>query len=195
LRGFQATLHDKEINLSGEGALDTFRKEQFLHFINFWRVVVPVVMAIIVVMFLLADNFLSLTAKGIASQSAFNQQGDQLSQIAALEASSSVFNQSVALIQSVESQQSPITPVITEINNLAASNQITIDHISLTASTDPILVSGLSSNEDQIIAFKAAIQSDSKFGPVNLSFSNIQLNNGVYSFSMTFPLSPSAFQR
>jgi Tfp pilus assembly protein PilN len=194
MRGFQLGLHNKEINLSGEGAMDTFRKEQFLHFINFWRVVVPVVLALVVIMLAFADNFLLVTAKSIAAQSTFDQQGNQLGEITALEASSTAFNESLALIQAVKSQQAPISPVINKIINLAATSQVTINTISFQGITTPISVNGITSSENNILTFKAAIAADPDFGPVVLSLSNIQVSNGVYSFSMTFPVSPLVFQ-
>lgn len=192
LRGFRSSLHDKEINLSGEGALDTFRKEQFISFINFWRVVIPVVLALLVVIFALADNFLLFTAKGIEAQAVFSQQGNQSGEILALQASSTAFNQAVGVVLAAESQQRPVAPLITKLEALAGADQITLDHISFQGVTQPILVSGVTSDEDNIVSFKNAIQGDSDFGAVTLSFSDIQLNNGIYSFSMTFPVSPSA---
>lgn len=194
LRGFQSSMHSKEINLSGEGAMDTFREEQFLHFINFWRVVVPVVLGVIVVMFVLADSFLAGTANSIAAQSAFAGQGDQLNQIAALQASSTAFNQSVTLIQNAESQQQPVSVLIKKINVLAAAKNITIDHISFQGLGSPVTVSGLTSDEANIVAFKDAVQSDNDFGGATLPVSGIQSNDGTYSFSMTFSVSPSTFK-
>jgi hypothetical protein len=192
LRGFQSSAHAKEINLSGEGALDTFRKEQFLNFINFWRVVVPVILVLVVIMFVLADNFLSLTAKSIEAQSIFSQQGNQSNAIVALETSSTAFNQEIALVQSAEAQQRPVSPIITKLIDFATANQIQISHISFPGVGQPILLSGITQSENSIIALKNAIESDSDFGPVTLTLSSIQLNNGIYSFSITFPVSPSA---
>ncbi len=194
LRGFRSNLHDKEVNLSGEGALDTFRKEQFLHFLDFWRVFVPLVLVLLMVIFAVADNFLVFTKTGIESQSMSDQQGQALKQIAALEASSTAFNQSVVLVQNAENQQYPISHILTSLTSLAAANGITISHISFTSAKAPILLSGVAQTESQIEALESAISSNPYFGTVTLPLSGIQLNNQIYSFSMTFPVSPSAFR-
>jgi Tfp pilus assembly protein PilN len=194
LRGLQSSLYDKEINLSGEGAQDTFQKEKFLHFLDFWRIFVPLVLAFLIVISAVADSYFVSTKKTIESQSSFTQQGQSLQQIAALEASSTAFNQSVALFQNAEQQQSPIAPILTSLTNLAANNGVTISHISFTGANAPILLSGVAQTETQIQSLESAISADPKFGPVTLPLSGIQLNNQIYSFSMTFPLSPSALR-
>jgi hypothetical protein len=193
LRGFNANIHDKEVNLAGESATNTFRKEQLLHFISFWRVLVPVVLSLIIIMFVLTDNFLMITKQGIESQSSFSQQQGSLAQISALQASSTAFNQSIAVIQHIEAQQAPKYPVIAVLNGHALANGVQINHISFQGAGTALLLSGIAQTEDQVIALKAAIASDPYFGPVDLPLSGIQLVNGAYSFSMTFTVSPAAF--
>ena len=195
LRGFHSSLHNKEINLSGEGAMDTFHKEQFLHFIIFWRVMVPVVLASVVVMFFLADQFLISTAKGISAQSVFGAQGDQLNQIVALEASATAFNQSVSLVQLIKQQERPVSPFLTTLANLASANNITVDHISFPGFSATVILSGLSAKEDNILAFKSSLTAANGFSSVTLPLSGIQSNNGTYSFTMNFTVSDGSLQR
>ena len=194
LRGFNTSLHAKEINLSGEEAMDTFRTEQFLRFMEFWRIAVPVVLVIIVAMFVVADNFLTVNANSIANESQFAQQGGQTNEILSLQASSTAFNNSVSQIQAVENQQHATAPIMEKINALAAANHITILHISFQGAATPIVLNGGAPTEDDVVAFKNAIQGDVNFGSANLPISGIQLNNGVYSFSITFTVQSSAFQ-
>ena len=191
LRSLNPTIKDKEINLSGEGALDTFHKEQLVDFMVLWRVLVPTVLALLIIMFALADNFLSLTKKGIESQPAFSQQENKA--LAAFEASSTAFNNSVALAANAEGQLSNNYLMIADITNTAAANDVAITHISFQGTGTAILVVGTAPAESQIIAFKNAIQADAHFGTVTLPLSNIQQGNGGYSFSMQFPLSSSGF--
>ena len=195
LRGFQSGMHDKEINLSGEEAVDTSRKEQLLRFLDFWRIFVPFVLVFLIVISAIADSYLTSTKGMVESQSSFGQQGQSLQQIAALEASSTAFNQSVALFQNAVRQRNSISPILSSLTSLAAANGVTINHISFTAANAPILLSGVAQTESQIEALESAISADPKFGPATLPLSGIQLNNQIYSFSMTFPLSPSAFRQ
>jgi hypothetical protein len=186
LRGIGGTLRDKEINLSGEGAIDTFRREQLLNFLVLWRVVVPVVLGCLIIMFALADNFLNVTRSGIEVQPVFNQQ--ESAEMEALEASSTAFNQSVDLVANAESQINKNYLALGAIQSVAAANGVTLNHISFQGSTVPILVAGSAPAETQIVAFKNAIQSNPHFGPVNLPLTNIQANSGGFTFSMTFPM-------
>ena len=190
LRGINANLKDKEINLSGEGALDTFHEEQLLNFMNLWRALVPAVLGFLIIILFLADSFLNSVRSGIESQAAFTQQGKESSEVAALEASSTAFNQSVALVSGAEAEISRNYLMIDDINDTAAANGVTVSHISFQAANTPILVAGTVRSTDQIAAFKNAIQSDSHFGAVTLPLLSIQQDTqGGYSFSMTFPLS------
>lgn len=195
LRGFQLGIHDKEINLSGEETMNMFRKEQILDFLDFWRIFVPFALFFLIVISAIADSYF-ISVKGmVESQSSFGQQGENLQQIAALEASSTAFNQLVTLFQGAVQQRNSIAPILSPLTSMAAANGVTINHILLTAANAPILLSGVTQTESQIEALRSAISADPEFGPVTLPLSGIQLNNQVYSFSMTFPLSPSAFRQ
>lgn len=192
LRGAGANIKDDEINLSGAAAVDTFHEEYLLDFMTFWRVVMPVTLGFLVVILVLADNFLGITKAGIESQPAFSQQETQAME--SLEASSTAFNQSVVLVASAESQLSGNYLMIADIANLAGANDVSISNLSFQTASNPILVTGSASSENQIVAFKDAIQTDGHFGTVTLPLSNIQQSaTGGYTFSMTFPLSSSGF--
>jgi len=194
VRGLSTDMKDREINLSGDKALDTFHDEQLIHFMDLWRAIVPTVLGFLVVVLLLVESFLNTVRSGIEDQAAFSQQGQQSAALAALEASSTVFNQSVALVANAESQVGRNYLMIADINNIAATNAISIDQISFQTPSTPVVVSGTARRTDDIAAFKNAIQKDPHFGTVTLPLLNIQQNGtgGTYSFSMTFPLS-SAF--
>ncbi|HEY5220969.1 MAG TPA: hypothetical protein VIJ29_02355 [Candidatus Paceibacterota bacterium] len=193
LRGINANMRDKEINLSGDGALDTFHEERLVNFMNLWRVLVPTVLGFLVIVLILADSFLNTIRSGIEAESAFTQAGAEASQVGALEASSTVFNQSVALAANAEGQISNNYLLIADINTIASANSININQISFQSAGTPILVSGLAPTTSDIASFKNAIQNDPHFGTVTLPLLNIQQNTGGsgYTFSMTFPLGRS----
>jgi hypothetical protein len=193
LRGFHADLKDKEINLSGAGAMDAFHEERIIDFLVLWRVIVPVVLGCLVVVFVLADNFLGMTKSNIELSAGFTQQERGLAEMTALTASSTAFNQSVALVAAAETQANNNYLMIADINAVATANDITINNISFQSTSTPILVAGSAPSETQIAAFRDAIQSDPHFGTVNLPLMNIQASGGVYTFSMVFPLSSTEF--
>lgn len=193
LRGIYAGLKDDEINLSGEGAMDAFYEERMVDFLALWRVIIPVFLGCLIVVFVLADNFLGATKASIESSAGFTQQGNGLAAIAGLTASSTAFNQSVALVANAESQLSHNYLLITDINSIAAANNITINTISFQSLAAPVLVTGSALSETQIVAFQNAIQNDGHFGPVSLPLSNIQASAGAYTFSMSFPISAGGY--
>lgn len=193
LRGLHPSMADEEINLSGGGALDAFQEERMTDFLSLWRILIPVVLGCLIVVFVLADYFLMMTKASVESSAAFTQQGNDLSAITSLTASSTAFNQSVALVAAAESQSSHDYLMVADINSAAAANGITISHISFQAANTPILVAGSAPSEAQIAAFRDAIQSDPHFGTVNLPLMNIQQSGGMYTFSMAFPLSSTPF--
>ena len=186
LRGINGMLRDKEINLSGEGAIDTFHREQLLNFITLWRVIVPVVLGCLVIVFALADNFLTGIESSINVQPTFNQQ--EMADMEALEASSTAFNQSIALVANAEAGLNKNYLVITEVENAASANGITITHLyfprpSVSPSSFPARRRQRSKSSRSRAPSKTIIIS----GAVSLPLANIQGNNGGYTFSMTFP--------
>jgi len=193
LHAFPTDPKDKEINLAGSGAMDTFHEERITDFLTLWRVLVPAVLVLLLLVYALAGNFLSATQADIESSSVFIQQQGETAQITALEASSTAFNQTVALIENAESRVSRNDLIVADINAVAAANGITITHISFQAASSPILIAGIASAETQIAAFRGAIQNDPHFASVNLPLLNIQGGNGSYTFSMTVTLSPAGF--
>lgn len=190
LRGLHATPKDEEINLSGAGAMDLFYEEQLLDFMSLWRVLVPVVLGCLIVIFVLVDYFLGATKASIAAEAAVSQPNSGVSaDIASLEASSTAFNQLVGLVADAESQLNDNYRMIADINTIAAASGITVTNISFQAVNTPILVAGTAPTEGQIASFQNAIQSDPHFGTVTLPLLNIQENGaGAYAFSMSFPL-------
>ncbi len=161
---------------------------------NLWRVLIPTVLGFLVITFFCASSFLSMVKAGVDAQGTFTSQGGESAEAAALAASSTAFNQSVALAANAESQINKNYEMIGEINNVAAANGVSVNNISFQAASAPILVAGTAPSTNQIAAFKSAIQSDPHFGTVTLPVLNIQQDGqGGYSFSMSFPLSATGF--
>ena len=180
----------------GQEAEVSFWKEQALHFAGLWRVIVPIAFGMLLLSFALADGFLGHTQAALESQSvyALAQQSSEMNEVASLKASSTAFNQSVALISSLEAGLRPKNPVITEIQKVAASSSISIARVFQPSSDSQINFSGSAQSEDAIIAFKRAIEADPHFGPSSLPLTGITQNGNTFSFSMTFPLSAAPFE-
>jgi hypothetical protein len=190
VRGSTSAGRDKEINLLGENAAASFEKEQLINFLNLWRVLVPVAFGLLVLTFVLANLFLADTKSTITSDTNITIQPADAQQMSALEASSTDFNQLVALVQSAETMQTPKYIILTTLEDLAASSSVTIESVSFQGAGTPAMLTGSADSEDAIGAFKDAIAANSHFGPVTLPLTGITESGQSYLFSMTFPASP-----
>lgn len=190
VRGRASAARDKEINLLGESAAANFEKEQVLNFLNLWRVLVPVAFGLLVLTFVLANIFLTDTKGDITSGSNVTIAPADAQEISALNASSTAFNQLVGLVQSAEKMQTPKYTILTTLESLAASSSVTIQSVSFQGAGVPTMLTGSADSENDIGAFKDAIEADPHFGTVTLPLTGITESGQTYSFSMTFPASP-----
>jgi Tfp pilus assembly protein PilN len=106
--------------------------------------------------------------------------------IAQFEASSTDFNNEVAMISGVEANQDPSYGIMDDISTISAANGVTISRLSFSSLQTPLTLSGLASSEAQVLAFKAALEADSHISQVTLPLSAIQPAGTNYSFSLTF---------
>jgi hypothetical protein len=190
LRGSQLKGLDREISLLGEDSRDRFHEEQLLHFMNFWRVIIPVTLGLLVLAFVATNIVLSNTREDIESRSDFNLNGADTAQVVSLEASSTAFNQMVTLMTATEKSISPKNVVLQKILTLAASNQVTINRLSFQSFGTPITFSGSAPTEGDVVNFKAALQSDPEISAINLPLTGIQTNGSTVTFSVTFTFTP-----
>ena len=190
LRGMAMGGKHANINLLGENSRDRFHEEQLLSFMRFWRVVVPVTLSLLIATFAAAYFFLMSTRASIESRSDFNMNGGQNSEVAALEASAQSFNQSVALLVAAESSIRPKGRVIDTVASLAAQKNITMTRMTFQAFGTPISLSGSSKAQDNVTAFKTALEADPHIRTVNLPLTGIQTNGSTVSFTMSFPYVP-----
>ncbi len=193
MRSFRVEVNGNEINLSGEGAMDAFREEQVVHFLDLWQILVPAMLAVFVLTLVLADNFLVTTQSQLVKNSLAGQ-GQQNAQMDALQASSTAFNQLLQVVFAAESHKDVSHTVLQEIEKLTGENSVSISRVTFTNPSSPISLSGVASSEANIAALKSAIEADPNFGTANLPLSQIQASLNQYSFSMTFPLATNAFQ-
>ena len=189
LRGLHVK-ESEEISLLGAGAQETFENNRILHFLSFWSLVTPVVFAILAIVFVVADGFVTTTQKTVASTyQAILASGQRDSQaMVSLKSEATDFNRSVALIASVQNTETPSSLIVQGIVAAASANNVVISHISFTSPTDPIAVSGTSDSESSILAFKSAIENTPIFGPATLPLSEVENVGNSYTFSMTFSL-------
>lgn len=191
LRGTGLHAKDKEINLLGEESLDRFHEEQLINFMRFWRVLLPISMAVLVLTFFTADLFLTNTKKEIESRSDFNLSGGQTGEIANLETQAQTFNGKVALMASAEATLVPKSPVLKAVFAIAGAHQVTVNRLSFSAFSSPLTLSGSAVSQDAVIAFKAGLAADPRFSSINLPLTAVQLSGNTVVFTMSFSFDPS----
>ena len=192
LRETETAVRGREINFMGEASQDRFLSTQFSEFLEFWRVAIPVALGLLVGTFLLTDLFLISTKQSIEVRSNFNVGGPQSAEIKALTASSTQFNQMVALVQSVEGSLGSPGPMFAEVTRIAQANQVTVDRIDFASGGAPIVLAGVASAENDIIAFKAAVAGSPDFSSVSLPLTSLRTTGNTFSFSMSFYYTPSS---
>jgi len=193
LRGMDGgTAADKEINLLGEDSRSRFEEEQLLHFMRFWRVMLPLSLAILVLTFAGADLFVSSTRIGIESRANLAIPGEEAAQISSLQNQAQNFNREVALVTAAEAMRSAKGPFVDAVLKISAANGITPLHIVLSSFGTPVSFIGSATNESAIVAFKGALTADPRFSSVNLPLTGVQTQGNTITFSMTFVFTPAA---
>ncbi len=178
-----------EISLSGDVAADAYHKQQTIAFLDFWSVLVPVTLGILVATLALAYNFLGGITNEVVASGAPGGQGKLMSQIAALQASSTAFNNDVSLALAAQFSADKSHDIFDRLDTMAASSSVTLSRVTFQGASAPVFVSGIASTADDIVQFRDYLTADPAFTGVNLPLSAIQPSGSMYSFSLTFSLS------
>ncbi len=197
LAAYGAALRDGgkgEISLSGDVASGTYQREQILAFLDFWRVLVPVTLGILVATLVVAYNFLGGMAAQVIANTAGGNQNQLELQISALDASSTAFNQDVQIALAAEADQDKSHTIFDAIQSAAKASSVTLSRVTFQGPSSPITISGVASTASDIQEFKNLLSSNQKFSSVNLPLSGIQPSGSMYSFSMTFSIAGGVYQ-
>jgi len=192
LRESAARSDDREINLLGADSRDRFHEERLLHFMGFWRAVVPVAFGLLVATFIVADFFLKSTITQTQSNSDSVVNAVQFAQIMTLESAATKFNNSVKLLSSAEQTIHPNDAVLQKLSAVAEATGVTITHVSFPSPGAPISITGYAVAQDHILAFQTDLNNDPEFTNVNLPLTGVQSqgSNSV-TFTMTFSFAPA----
>ncbi len=181
-----------EVNLLGAASEERFHEEQLSDFLRFWRVAVPAAFGILILTFGIADIFLHGTRNGIESRAGLTIAATDQAQMQPLAASAAAFNRSVALVGAAEQEIRPKSALIAAAMAAAATNHISIDHMTFRASDTPVSLSGSGLSQDDVVAFKTALDTIPGVSGVNLPLEGIQTGNNSVSFSLSFSYVPQA---
>jgi hypothetical protein len=188
MRSIEFGKRKEEISLLSVSAEETFRRGQFVDFMDFWRIIVPVIFAFTIAMLVGIDIFLAQIKQSSMAEATAAFKNGSPAEITAALATASDFNRSVALIQTIENGAKPKIPIISVIEAAAASNGVSVTKISFQSGDGSVAFSGTAGSEDQIFSFEKNIQNNSDFANVDVPLSDIQkqMGGGVFVFTMTF---------
>jgi hypothetical protein len=189
LRGVSSQGEDGEISLLGVESEGRFQEEQLLEFTRFWEVLIPIAFGILVAVFFAANGFVVQTRNAIEHSSQFNVNTSQTAQIAVLAASTTQFNDLVAMTQAAESSVSTSHIFLEALQSAAQADGVTINTLSYPGSGMQISLSGSASSEDRIIAFKTDLGAAPGFSNLSLPPTSVQGEEGSYTFQLTFDYS------
>jgi len=192
LRGIKPRGLDEEISLLGVSAKEEFHREQFATFAEFWRLLLPATLVILLAAFFISDLFLAQTRQYLESQSLLGSSAEQSAESNKLVSQAEDFNNSVAIIGAVQAGLFPKSRVLEKIYGLAASSQVSLTHFTLqpTGVGMPILIDldGSAASENLIISFKNVLAADPTFADINLPLTGIKTGSAGFTFSLSFSI-------
>lgn len=186
VRGEIPRFEDKDINLFEITVQEEFHHMEIMTFIKFWETLLYSSIGMLLLFFLAVYVFLINVSKSIESQSSFKLSSQQNEEINTLETKIKDFNNSVILLSNVQKSLKSKTYTLDKLTPLMNKNGITVDRLYFQAGGLPIIFSGETDSQEQILNFKNAIAGDSSFSSVNLNLSDIKQQEKVFSFTISF---------
>lgn len=191
LRGMIPPNRDRDMSLLGISAREEFRREQILNFLEFWRVLMPASLGLLLAAFILAETFLIRLNKGLDTRAAEIVQSDRSAEIRDLQNRAEEFNRSVAFVQNALGQSRARFEPAGKVNDLMRKREIVLLRFWDQGSSLPITVNGRAKAEANIRDFTAELGKSGEFQNINLPLSEIRPAADGVQFSMTFNFVPS----
>lgn len=177
---------DEELSLLGVDAQESFWRQEVESFLSFWRILVPLALGILLVVFLGALVFLGRVKKEIETLAAFRVSQELSKEIRDLKSQADEFNHEVLLFRSADASAFPKSPLLKEISEITKRRGITIRRLTIQDKGMPVLFSGTAVSEDDIRQFKNELAITPGFREVKLALTDIRKEGSIYAFSITF---------
>jgi hypothetical protein len=187
MRSFEFEKTKEEISLLNISAEENFLRTQIVNFVDFWRVVVPIILVFSIAVLVSVDIFISNMSQKEAADLSVSNAGNS-KQVQDALALVDNFNKSVSLINNIETNSKQQIPILSDLESVAINNNISITNISFDSSVSSTLsFEGSAISQDNIFSFQKSLQGDSHFSNVNVPLSAIQKQVGgnLYTFTLT----------
>ena len=183
LRALLPRREDKEITLISERAEGEFRKAHLLRFLDFWRILVPGALALLLVVMLLGDFFLRRSRISLETQPLAGIQSDELEEFRTLEKQAAEFNRDLGLIIATKKSLRPQIPLLDKIKVLADTHQIELRQLAFESLSAPLALAGKGESLQKVLDFKNALSLERQFRDIDLSLQDVAAD---FSFSLHF---------
>lgn len=190
LRGLVPRRQDAEISLLGVSARDEFQREQAHSFLDFWRVLVPAALGVLLVVFAAGYFFLNTFEQTLASAARVAQQQPPSAELRDLRLKAEQFNADVAMIRGAQGavqRKSRIFATLLEVFN---RRNIGVDRLTVADPATPVALSGHAATEEDIVALKNELVVTQGFRSIDLPLTGIRPRSADFSFTMTFTADP-----
>lgn len=190
LRGQMPRREDREMSLIGIGAREEFAREELTGFLAFWRVLTPLVLAVLIALLVFVNFYLAGISKILGDRVDNQPNNNRVREVDALETRAKEFNQKIAMIKSIQTRSAPKQSLLSDLENILTQNQVVLTHLSFRGWDADIAISGQIASEDDLKNFKKSISSDSNFQAIVLPISEVRPAPGGLTFNATIKLAP-----
>jgi Tfp pilus assembly PilM family ATPase len=190
LRSVRPRRDDDEISLLGVSAKEEFRREQIQNFLDFWRVLVPASLAVLLIAFAVSWFFLNAFSNTVSPRARAANQVAQPPELVSLRADARKFNAGIAMIDSANASRKAKSRIFSVVLELVTRRGIGVERLNIDDPSVPVTLQGSAASEDDIIAFKNELAAMEGFSKVELPLTGIRRRNTDYAFSMTFMATP-----
>ncbi len=185
LRGRIPRQDDREISLLGVDAQEEYHREVVDHFLDFWRVLPPAILAVLLVIIGGSFLFLGHIKNSVESQTVLRLGSAESREIDALKAEVVSFNAEVALAQALTKQLHPQSPLLQEMLDLSARRNTTIRRLTISPGSQ-VKLEGYANSEEDIRGMKNELSLEPNIKDVALPITEIRKDGDRYSFAITF---------
>jgi hypothetical protein len=186
LRGRLPRKDDSELSLLGIDAQAQYHEEQIEHFLSFWRLLVPLALGVLLIVFAGAIFFVGRVNSSLQQQGLLRLDPAQAREIESLKEQAREFNRSIELVEAVNAAAERKAPLLGKLLEIASRRGITINRLAIGGPSDRIALTGTAGSDKAISELKEELKITPGFKDVDLPLTDIRKNGSTYTFSISF---------
>ncbi len=178
---------DHFINLNEESSFKANYEGRVLNFVHLWRNIFATAFGFLFLVFGLSAFYLTELSKSVSSSLSSVANNSDQGQITFLLEEAEQFNNLVTAVKGVRQQNGVYYKFVEDIRDIAGSNQIILDTVSISSLQEQINITAHAPDSDTVIKFKNNMMADKRFFDVNLPLGGIEvLDDGSVRFNLSF---------